>query len=133
MTETELCREVDEHMGDVLEGVAAEALFDHIAGCERCRRHLLWLCAKEGFTPRISYTSDDMVVLQSLVAAGMGVTTIPGLALRAHRLEGITATKIIGADRHVYAATYGQPPDPPATAALLSALAHSTERFGDWQ
>ncbi len=98
-----------------------------IAGCERCRSHLLWLCANEGFTPKISYITDDMVVLQALVGAGMGVTTIPGLALRAHRIKGITATKLNGADRHVYAATYGQPPDPPATAALLSALARSTK------
>jgi DNA-binding transcriptional LysR family regulator len=97
-----------------------------IAGCERCRSHLLWLCANEGFTPKISYITDDMVVLQALVGAGIGVTTIPGLALRAHRIKGITATKLNGADRHVYAATYGQPPDPPATAALLSALARST-------
>ena len=36
-----------------------------IAGCERCRSHLLWLCAKAGFTPRISYATCDMVVLQS--------------------------------------------------------------------
>jgi DNA-binding transcriptional LysR family regulator len=98
-----------------------------IAGCERCRSHLLWLCANEGFTPKISYITDDMVVLQALVGAGIGVTTIPGLALRAHRIKGITATKLNGADRHVYAATYGQPPDPPATAALLSALARSTK------
>ena len=98
-----------------------------IAGCERCRSHLLWLCANEGFTPKISYITDDMVVLQALVGAGIGVTTIPGLALRAHRIKGITATKLNGADRHVYAATYGQPPDPPATAALLSALACSTK------
>jgi molybdate transport repressor ModE-like protein len=28
-----------------------------IAGCERCRRHLLSLCADEGFEPRIGYTS----------------------------------------------------------------------------
>ena len=27
--------------------------------------------------------------------------------------------------RHVYAATYGEPPDPPATAALLEALAEA--------
>jgi DNA-binding transcriptional LysR family regulator len=98
-----------------------------IAGCERCRSHLLWLCANEGFTPKISYITDDMVVLQALVGAGIGVTTIPGLALRAHRIKGITATKLNGADRHVYAATYGQPPDPPPTAALLSALACSTK------
>ena len=65
-----------------------------IAGCERCRSHLLSLCANEGFAPRIAYTTDDMVVLQSLVAAGLGVTTIPGLALRAHRVEGIAATEL---------------------------------------
>ena len=58
-----------------------------IAGCERCRSHLVSLCADEGFQPRIGYTSDDMVVMQALVAAGLGVTTIPGLALRAHRVE----------------------------------------------
>jgi DNA-binding transcriptional LysR family regulator len=94
-----------------------------IAGCERCRSHLLDLCAKQDFTPSIGYTSDDMVVMQSLVAAGLGVTTIPGMALRAHRVKGLVATELAGADRHVFAATYGQPPDPPATAAVLSALA----------
>src|SRR4051812_7103062 len=94
-----------------------------IAGCERCRSHLLALCADEGFEPRIGYTSDDMVVMQSLVAAGLGVTTIPGLALRAHREPGLVASKLPGPPRRVYAATYGEPPDPPATAALLEALA----------
>jgi DNA-binding transcriptional LysR family regulator len=94
-----------------------------IAGCERCRSHLLSLCADAGFEPRIGYTSDDMVVMQSLVAAGLGVTTIPGLALRAHRVKGIIARELPGSRRHVFAATYGQPPDPPATAALLAALA----------
>ncbi len=85
--------------------------------------HLLDLCAKQGFTPDIAYISDDMVVMQSLVATGHGVTTIPGLALRAHRVKGIVATELAGAERHVYAATYGEPPDPPATAAVLAALA----------
>jgi DNA-binding transcriptional LysR family regulator len=93
-----------------------------IAGCDRCRSHLLSLCADEGFEPRIGYVSDDMVVMQALVAAGLGVTTMPGLALRAHRAEGIVARELPGSRRHVYAATYGEPPDPPAIAALLSAL-----------
>src|SRR3954447_25591226 len=35
-----------------------------IAGCERCRSHLLSLCADAGFDPRIGYSSDDMVVMQ---------------------------------------------------------------------
>ncbi|WP_112245775.1 LysR family transcriptional regulator [Kribbella monticola] len=93
-----------------------------IAGCERCRSHLLSVCAAEGFEPDVRYTTDDMVVMQELVAAGLGVTTIPGLALQAHRAERIVATRLPGSNRHVYAATYGEPPDPPATTALLTAL-----------
>src|SRR5215213_939692 len=94
-----------------------------IAGCERCRGHMLALCADAGFEPRIGYSSDDMVVMQSLVAAGLGVATQTGLALRAHGIDGVVATKVPGTRRHIYAATYGEPPDPPATAALLEALA----------
>jgi DNA-binding transcriptional LysR family regulator len=93
-----------------------------IAGCERCRSHLVEMCEAAGFTPRLAYTTDDMVVMQSLVAAGMGATTIPGLALRAHRHPAITATRLPTPPRRIYAATYGDPPDPPATAALVAAL-----------
>jgi molybdate transport repressor ModE-like protein len=93
-----------------------------IAGCQRCRGHLLDLCARDGFTPNIAYSTDDMVAMQAMVVAGLGVTTIPGLALRAHRAAGIHATRIPASTRHVYAATYGEPPDPPATTALLTAL-----------
>ena len=96
-----------------------------IAGCDRCRSHLLSVCADAGFEPRIGYSSDDMVVMQALVAAGLGVTTLPGLALRAHRAEGIVASELPGSQRHVYAATYGEPPDPPPIAALLAALAEA--------
>ena len=57
-----------------------QALRDHadspwIAGCERCRRELVGACEGAGFTPRIMYTSDDPLVQQSMVAAGLGVTT----------------------------------------------------------
>ena len=96
-----------------------------IAGCERCRGHLLALCAAAGFEPRIGYESDDMVLIQSLVAAGLCVATLPGLALRAHHADGVIASKLPGLPRRVYAATYGEPPDPPAVAALLAALAEA--------
>jgi DNA-binding transcriptional LysR family regulator len=113
-------------------GRALAALRDAtwIAGCERCRSHLLSLCADAGFEPRIGYTSDDMVVMQALVAAGLGVTTMPGLALRVHRAEGVVASELPGSRRHVYAATYGEPPDPPAIAALLAALAEAASSTG---
>jgi DNA-binding transcriptional LysR family regulator len=94
-----------------------------IGGCERCREHLIELCGRAGFEPEIAYTTDDMVAIQALVAAGMGVATIPGLALRAHRHPEVNAYEIPGATRRLYVATYGEPPDPPATAALVEVLA----------
>ena len=63
--------------------------------------------------------------MQALVSAGLGVATQSGLALRAHHIEGIVATELPDSKRHIYAATYGEPPDPPATAALLAALAEA--------
>jgi DNA-binding transcriptional LysR family regulator len=83
------------------------------------------MCADAGFDPRIGYSSDDMVVMQALVSAGLGVATQTGLSLRAHHIEGVVATELPGYERHIYAATYGEPPDPPATAALLAALAEA--------
>jgi len=94
-----------------------------IAGCERCRRHLLDMCAAAGFQPRISYETDDYVAVQSLVAAGLGVTTLPGLALAASQRAGVRSSLLPDSTRYVLAASYGAPPDPPATAALLDALA----------
>jgi molybdate transport repressor ModE-like protein len=93
-----------------------------VAGCERCRGHLFALCEAAGFEPRVGYESDDMVLMQALVAAGLCVATLPGLALRAHHADGVVATRLPGLPRRVYAATYGDPPDPPAVAALLAAL-----------
>jgi DNA-binding transcriptional LysR family regulator len=101
-----------------------------IAGCERCSSHMLSVCADAGFEPRIGFRSDDMVVMQALVAAGLGVATQSGLALRAHGTDGVVATKLSGSHRHIYAATYGDPPDPPATAAVLEALAEAATRAG---
>ncbi|WP_327087267.1 LysR family transcriptional regulator [Nonomuraea sp. NBC_01738] len=102
--------------------LAGHARASWIAGCDRCRSHLLDLCDKAGFSPDIGFTSDDIVAVQALVAAGMGLTLLPGLALKAHRNPAISAVEVPGSTRHVYAATYGEPPHPPATHALLGAL-----------
>ena len=69
-----------------------------------------------------------MIVEQALVAAGMGVTTMPGLALRSHRAPGIQATPLRDFRRRVYLATYGDPPDPPATTAFTTALRHAVQQ-----
>ena len=103
-------------------GLAAFAGRRWIAGCERCRGYLLRQCALAGFTPKIAFTTDDYIAVQALVAAGLGVATLPDLALRSARHPGITAMPIAGARRHVFAMTYGEPPDPPATARLIEVL-----------
>ncbi|MFG2029865.1 LysR family transcriptional regulator [Streptomyces sp. NPDC048825] len=94
-----------------------------VGGCERCRAATITACERAGFTPRIAYSCDDTVVSQALVAAGMGVAILNGLALQAHRAPGIHATQLTGNARRIYAATYGDPPDPPATTALIEILA----------
>jgi DNA-binding transcriptional LysR family regulator len=97
-----------------------------IGGCERCRQELFTMCQKEGrFTPSIGYFSDDMVVVQALVAAGKGVATLPGLALQAHRHPHVHTTEVTGFPRQIYAVTFGEPPDPPATTALIQAIRDS--------
>jgi DNA-binding transcriptional LysR family regulator len=93
-----------------------------VGGCERCRAATFAACARAGFAPRIAYSCDDTVVTQSLVAAGMGVAIVNGLALQAHRVPGIHTTPLTDNARAIYAATYGDPPDPPATTALLEIL-----------
>lgn len=100
----------------------AHAERNWIAGCDRCRGHLLELCERAGFEPRISFTTDDLLAVQAMVAAGLGVATLPGLAVNAAANPGVLATELPGSTRHVLAATYGEPPDPPPAAALLDAL-----------
>lgn len=108
--------------------LAAHANADWIAGCDRCRSHLLEMCAAAGFSPRVSFTTDDFVAVQALVAAGLGVTTLPALTLAAARNPAVHAVPLPGSTRYVLAAVYGEPPAPPATTALLDALAESTSQ-----
>jgi DNA-binding transcriptional LysR family regulator len=102
--------------------LAAHAHSPWIAGCEHCRGHLIWLCQHAGFSPKIAFTTDDHVAAQALVAAGLGVTIMPGLAINAARHPGIHAQPLPGAWRQVLAVTYGQPPDPRAVDHLLDIL-----------
>ena len=98
-----------------------------IAGCERCRAHLLWQCERAGFTPQIAFTTDDVLVAQALAAAGLGIALLPDLALRAARHPGVRAEPVPGARRQVLALTYGEPPGPPAAERLLVALTEAAQ------
>jgi DNA-binding transcriptional LysR family regulator len=93
-----------------------------IAGCDRCRANLLQQCAQAGFIPKIAFTTDDYVAVQALVAADLGVSTLPALCLRAARHPGVKTAPLTGARRHVLAVRYGDPPDPPAVNLLTEVL-----------
>jgi DNA-binding transcriptional LysR family regulator len=71
-----------------------------IGGCPRCRRHLLELCARAGFAPRITFETDNFVAVESLVAQGIGVATLPRMALEATpRHAGVTIRSLPGRER----------------------------------
>ncbi|WP_127497041.1 LysR family transcriptional regulator [Actinoplanes solisilvae] len=112
---------------------AGDRLADHaerrwIGGCERCRAELLRACAAEGFTPDIRFTTDDYVAAQQLVASGLGVTTLPALALAGHRNANVRVVPLPGRARRISVAVAGEPPDPPATRALVERIRASSPR-----
>lgn len=56
----------------------------------RCRVNFLHECAELGFAPDIAFATDDNLVVQSLVAEGLGVAMMPGLVLSFMRLDRVT-------------------------------------------
>jgi DNA-binding transcriptional LysR family regulator len=102
-----------------------------IAGCERCRAHLLHLARQAGFEPRIVYATDDYVTVQSLVAAGLGVTVLPSLALRAHRRPDVRVLALgRDATRQIAAVVLPGPRRPPAVEAMVRAMRLAGEQIG---
>lgn len=111
-----------------------QTLADHrdsewIAGCEHCRGEFVQTCEAAGFTPHIAYTSDDIIADQALVAAGLGVTTMPGLALSSYQADGVQASELSDVRRRVYVATYGEAPDPATTTAFVTALRSAADAY----
>jgi DNA-binding transcriptional LysR family regulator len=54
------------------------------------------LAARAGFSPRVGYRSNDYSVVHGLVAAGLGVALVPGLALS--DVSGVHAVPLAGRD-----------------------------------
>jgi len=113
---------ISAHTADGPPDLSRYARHRWIAGCDRCRAHLLRQCALAGFTPKIAFTTDDYVAVQALVAADLGVSTLPALCLRAARHPGVKTVPLPGTRRYVSAVRYGDPPDPPAVQLLMDVL-----------
>jgi molybdate transport repressor ModE-like protein len=95
-----------------------------IGGCPRCRAHLLDLAGSSGFSPSISYETDNVVAVFGMVAAGLGVALVPALAIAASPLPaGIVARPTAGGDFrtiHLVGAEGAQ--TVPAVAATIRAI-----------
>lgn len=88
-----------------------------------CGRLHLAACNTAGFEPRIGFTSDDYNVVQGLVAAGVGVSLLPALALTNVRDDIVV--RPLGPNvphRRIAAATLGGRYRSPATEAMLGIL-----------
>jgi DNA-binding transcriptional LysR family regulator len=95
-----------------------------IAGCERCRQHLVARCRDAGFEPRLTHESDDYVVVQNLVARGLGITVLPRLALQAFRHPDVVVRPLDSfGERHVGIVHRPGAGEVPATRALVDRLA----------
>ncbi|MEI5101427.1 LysR substrate-binding domain-containing protein [Streptomyces sp. PmtG] len=94
-----------------------------IAGCLRCRANFLHECAEQGFAPDIAFTTDDNLVIQSLVSEGLGIAMMPGLVLNFLCHRSVTGRPLDPASRRqVSAYVLREHLRIPATALVLDQL-----------
>jgi DNA-binding transcriptional LysR family regulator len=89
---------------------------------------VLRACAEAGFEPRVAYTSDDYFAIQGLVASGMGVALVPGLALASQR-EDVAVRPLRGRPpyRRIGAVFSGEATGP--LAVMLDCLRDAVEPY----
>jgi DNA-binding transcriptional LysR family regulator len=89
---------------------------------------VLRACKQAGFEPRIAYTSDDYFAIQGLVASGMGVALVPGLALVSTR-EDVAVRPLRGRPpyRRIGAVYDGEAIGP--LAVMLDCLRDAVEEY----
>lgn len=104
-----------------------------IAGCVRCRRHLVSACARSGFVPTTSFETDNAAAAVGMVHAGLGVALLPSLALATAPLpRGVVRRRISGVgERTTHAVTAPGGLGSTAVRAAVDALARL--RVGDWE
>jgi DNA-binding transcriptional LysR family regulator len=103
-----------------------------IGGCMDgvCHQMVVDWCGMAGFEPKIVFESDDHNVQMGLVAAGVGVTLLPELALRVLP-SGVEVRPVAKAEpwRKIFAAVPVDAYRSPATQAMIEVLGAVSERF----
>jgi len=103
-----------------------------IAGCPRCRGHLLAVCEEAGFAPGIAFETDNAGAVLSMVASGLGVAMLPRLAMATAALPAGAVTRELRTPsiRSIQAVANDGAPRVPALAASVALLREL--RGDDW-
>jgi DNA-binding transcriptional LysR family regulator len=95
-----------------------------------CGEVIVAACREAGFEPRIAFESDEYQVLQGYVAAGLGFTLLPDLALPTLRPDLVVrSTEPEAPERRVWAAVRAKGARSAATEAMLEVLRETAGRF----
>ena len=101
---------------------------DVVCGCRKITESA---CREAGYRPRVAFEADETTAAQALVAAGVGVTILPRLALTAVH-PGVVARRLVDAPvRRVWAARAEGAYASPASDAMMQILADVAEEFRD--
>jgi DNA-binding transcriptional LysR family regulator len=94
-----------------------------------CRQITDQVCREAGFEPRVAFEADETLAAQALVAAGVGVTLLPRLALTALHPEVVALALSDAPVRRVWAARAASAYRSPASEAMLQILSDVAEEF----
>ena len=113
-------------------GLADLAEDPWICATDRCGCRVITerACQDAGFEPRVAFEADETMAAQALVAAGVGVTIFPRLAL--NPLHPGVVTRSLGRDapvRRIWAARLSEGYRSPASEAMLQILVDVAEDF----
>lgn len=96
-----------------------------IAGCPRCRSHLMQVCARHGYEPDITYETDNANATIGMVAHGLGIALVTRLSLGTALLPATVRVKKLRPEmtRTISVLVNADKRGLPAVAAVLAAIA----------
>jgi molybdate transport repressor ModE-like protein len=94
-----------------------------------CRQITERSCRDAGFEPRIAFEADETLAAQALVAAGVGVTMLPRLALTTVHPAVVNRTLARPPVRRVWAARLAGSFRSPASEAMIQILADVAQEY----
>jgi molybdate transport repressor ModE-like protein len=94
-----------------------------------CRRITESVCREAGFEPRVAFEADETLAAQALVAAGVGVTILPRLALTTIHPDVVARPLRDAPVRNIQAARVKDAYHAPASEAMLQILQNVADEF----